>query len=160
NPVFALQECTHCCDPGTPRAGQTVTDTEGSVGFSITAGVSAVSWGGSIGIDGFEANVWLGLKGTIGATAEATVKAASDLCQNVPLVAKGCFAVSPFGSLAVGGEASLNMDFAWRTYSVKAGLTGTATVKATWDVCVQFDLVRGLQFTGITFQGVTAEVAG
>jgi RHS repeat-associated protein len=160
NPVFSLQDCTHCCAADTPRAGQTVTDTEGSVGLSITAGVSAVSWGGSIGIDGFEASVWLGLKGSIGATAEATLKAGSDLCNNVNLYAKGCFAVSPFGSLAVGGEASLNLDFAWRTYSVKVGLTGTATVKATWDVCVQFDMVNGLKITGVTFQGVTAEVAG
>ena len=135
-PDFNLQACTSECCEKSKNPGKEMEDWRGTVGIAYDLSVSASSWGGTVSLGPVDATAWLGLKGTVGVQGKFQIGVGSDNCNNKPLVGLGCFNVSPYGELAVGGEVSFSAGW----FNFNNGITGSARVSATWEVCVKCTL--------------------
>ena len=152
-PEFLVQVCSHCCEPGTPNAGKSVEDYRGTVGVQYNFSASLASWGGGVNMGPVTATVWLGIRGTLGVAGRVQFGLESDYCYNKPVQAIGCFSVSPYGELSIGGEASIRGGW----LSVEVGLSGNARVRVTFEICVKCDL-EGCNPTGFKYKGISLDI--
>lgn len=120
-------DCESCCGDG-----RKFTDQKMTASISFKAELSVASYAGFFSLGGVDWNFWLGAKGTLGTSASASATLQSDKCKGVNLEGEVCGNLNIYGSLALGGEASVDV---YKWWSANVGVTGTATLNFPGKAC-------------------------
>jgi RHS repeat-associated protein len=137
-------ECETCCGDG-----RKFMDKKLGASISFKAELSIASYAGYIDLGGAEGNFWLGAKGTLGASASVSGTFQSDYCKGVGLEFELCGNVNIYGSIALGGEASLTI---MRWWSANIGVTATATLNFPGKACWRCSWEKGCKFEKFEWQ--------
>jgi RHS repeat-associated protein len=137
-------ECESCCGDG-----RHFTDKKLGASISFKAEISVASYAGYFDLGGADFNFWFGAKGTVGASASVSGTFQSDYCKGVGIEGELCGNVNIYGSLAIGGEASVNIT---RWWSANVGVTGTATLTFPGKACFKCNFVNGCSFESFKWQ--------
>ena len=137
-------ECETCCGDG-----RKFTDKKLGATIGFKAELSIASYAGFFSLAGVDWNFFLGAKGTVGASASISGTFQSDYCKGVGLEFELCGNVNIYGSLALGGEASVDI---YRWWSANIGVTATATLNFPGKACWRCSIAKGCSFEKFEWQ--------